>query len=353
MRILHIINVRWFNATAWYAYRLAEAGIALGDEAVIAGLPSSPVVNMAKDAGIGVFEADFNSNNILTIIKTIKRTASFIKDFKPDLIVCHRGEMFWWFSLYSRFFSKGWKLIRVRGDIRPPTTDFFSKYMHNKCAWRVITSAEIIRDKFLTKLKTPPYKVSTVYGGVNTDIFKPNKDLRLATRKSLGYGNDDFVVAIVGRFDPVKGHEVFLKACSLVYKNGMKNLKVLLVGFPENITVSQIETLIKENGLEDVAFITGRRNDVAALMNASDLGVVASLGSEAICRVAMEFMACGVPVVASDAGVLPEMFSDLNLYPMKDYELLAQRIKRHNNYIKIYDSKDFYRQFISACSIDR
>ncbi|MBQ3033861.1 MAG: glycosyl transferase, partial [Deferribacterales bacterium] len=76
MRILHIINVRWFNATAWYAYRLAEAGIALGDEAVIAGLPSSPVVNMAKDAGIGVFEADFNSNNILTIIKTIKRTAS-------------------------------------------------------------------------------------------------------------------------------------------------------------------------------------------------------------------------------------------------------------------------------------
>lgn len=350
MRVLHIINVRWFNATAWYAFRLAEAAVKEGDFSAIGGLPNSPVVKMAKSAGIPVLEADFNSNNIFTIIDTIKKTVAYIKEFKPDLVVCHRGEMFWWFSLYSRFFSKGWRLIRVRGDIRPPTTDFFSRYMHNKCASTVIVSADIIREKFLLKLKTPPSKVFTIYGGVNTEVFKADQLLRVEKRKELGYTDNDYVVSIVGRFDPVKGHEVFLKACSLLYNNGMKNLKVLLVGFPENISIKDMELIIKENGLEKITIITGRRDDIPGLMNASDLGVVASLGSEAICRVAMEFMACGVTVVSSDAGVLPEMLPSNNVFPMQDYKALAERIKNHENYIKRYSAKDFYHQFISVCS---
>lgn len=349
MKILHIINVRWFNATAWYAFRLAKAGNELGYDSVIAGLPNSPVVNMAKDIGLKTFETDFNSNKPLEIVKNIKKTSKFINEYKPDIVVCHRGEMFWWFSLYSRFINKSFMLVRVRGDVRPPTTDFFSKYMHNKCAKVVITSSNTIRDSFINKLNIPENKVYTVYGGVDTNIFKKDENLRFEKRKELNYDYNDFVVSIVGRFDPVKGHETFLKACGKLYKEGMKNLKVLLVGFPENIEISQIEDLIKENNLQDVSYITGRRNDIAGLMNASDLGVVSSIGSEAICRVAMEYMACGVPVVASDAGVLPEMFKEPNLYKMKDYIGLANSIKSYEKNIKIYDEKDFFNEFINIC----
>ena len=39
MNIVHLINVRWFNATAWYALRLIESGILAGDRAAAAGLP--------------------------------------------------------------------------------------------------------------------------------------------------------------------------------------------------------------------------------------------------------------------------------------------------------------------------
>lgn len=349
MRILHIINVRWFNATAWYAFRLMMVARTAGDVSAVAGLPLSPIINMARDEGFQVLEADFNSNNVFNIIKTIKKTAAFIKEFQPDLVVCHRGEMFWWFSVYSRFFSKTWKLIRVRGDIRPPTADFFSRFMHNSCAFAVIASAEIIRKKFIYSLKTPPEKVFTVYGGVDTDVFKPDAELRREIRHELGYSESDYVVSVVGRFDPVKGHEVFLKACSLLYKNGMQNLRVLLVGFPENITLNDMERMVKENGLADITFITGRRKDVPALMNASDLGVISSIGSEAICRVAMEFMACGVPVVASDAGVLPEMFSGDSSYPMGDYVALSERIKKRSGKVELYSEKDFYQKFLTAC----
>ncbi len=349
MKIIHIINVRWFNATSWYAFRLAKAARDLSDESVIAGLINSPVVNMAKNIGLPTFETDFNSNNPIKIVKNIKKISAFIRKYKPDMVVCHRGEMFWWFSLYSKFINKSFKLIRVRGDIRPPTTDFFSKFMHNKCAYRVITSANIIRDKFINNLNTPKKKVVTIYGGVDREVFKAYKDLRYNKCKELGYDINDFVVSIVGRFDPVKGHDTFLKACGLLYKEGMKNLKVLLVGFPENISVDEIKKMINENGLNDIATITGRVNDVNAYINASDLGVVSSIGSEAICRVAMEYMACNVPVVASNAGVLPEMFKAPNLYEMKDYKGLANSIKNHEKYIKIYCEKEFYKEFLNAC----
>ncbi len=349
MKILHIINVRWFNATAWYAFRLAKAGRDLGYESIIAGLPNSPIINKAKEIGIETFETNFNSNKPIQIIKNIKETSKFIRDTKPDIIVCHRGEMFWWFALYNRFINDSFKLVRVRGDIRPPTTDFFSKYTHNKCAKVIVTSANLIRDRFINTLNTPKDKVYTVYGGVDTSVFKKDETLRKNKRKELNYSDNDFVVSIVGRFDPVKGHDTFLKACGKLYKEGMKNLKILLVGFPENIKVDEIRYMIKDNGLEEISFITGKVDKVESYMNASDLGVVASIGSEAICRVAMEYMACGVPVVSSDAGVLPEMFESPNLYKMKDYEELAESIKNHKQNMKIYDEIDFFKEFISIC----
>ena len=52
MNIVHLINVRWFNATAWYALRLIESGILAGDRAAAAGLPDSPVINKAKELGM-------------------------------------------------------------------------------------------------------------------------------------------------------------------------------------------------------------------------------------------------------------------------------------------------------------
>ena len=52
MNIVHLINVRWFNATAWYALRLIESGILAGDRAAAAGLPDSPVINKAKELGV-------------------------------------------------------------------------------------------------------------------------------------------------------------------------------------------------------------------------------------------------------------------------------------------------------------
>ena len=48
-------------------------------------------------------------------------------------------------------------------------------------------------------------------------------------------------------------------------------------------------------------------DDVRPLMSELDVGVITSTRSEAICRVALEYMSFGIPVMASDVNILPEV----------------------------------------------
>ncbi len=109
--------------------------------------------------------------------------------------------------------------------------------------------------------------------------------------------------------------------------------------------------MVEDNGLNDITIITGKVDDITGIMNASDLGVISSLGSEAVCRVAMEFMACGVPVISSNAGVLPEMLPQQYRYDIYDDERLAFLITEKKGFIKIYDQKDFYNEFIEKINL--
>lgn len=350
MNIVHLINVRWFNATAWYAYKLAESAVLQGDKAAIAGLPLSPVIYHAKELEINTLEAPFTSNNLFMFFSNMRKLHKFIRDNNADVLCCHRGEMFWIIALDKFIFRRKYKLIRVRGDVRPPKKDIFSKFTHNIACDKIITSAEFIRNFFINNVGTKKDHVTTIYGGVNRKVFFEDKAKGKIYREKYNIHDDDFVVGVVGRFDPVKGHSVFLKACRKAYDKGMKNLKIILAGFPENISNEDMMKMIKENNLEDITIITGKVDDVTGVINAIDLGVISSLGSEAICRVAMEFMACNVPVVSSNAGVLPEMLPGEFIYEMQDDERLSELIVNKKGFIKIYDEIDFYKEFVNEIS---
>jgi glycosyltransferase involved in cell wall biosynthesis len=79
------------------------------------------------------------------------------------------------------------------------------------------------------------------------------------------------------------------------------------------VTVAAREEETRKAGLQvgsDVVISSIRVKDVAGLLSSTTLGVVPSLGSEIICRVAEEFLLCGTPVAVSAAGSLPEVLFD-------------------------------------------
>jgi len=129
----------------------------------------------------------------------------------------------------------------------------------------------------------------------------------------------------------VKGHEILFKAIAhLYYEKKVKNIKLLVAGIEANLTFSDIVELLKKYGIVTITSIVGYREDIQDVMSALDLGVIPSIGSEVICRVAFELMAVGVPVVASDVGVLPEVVPEENIYHFNNYLELADKIVNHS-----------------------
>jgi len=346
MKFLQVINVRWYNATAWYAVNLSRILKEHGHKVVVLGLPGSPPIKKACEYGLEVFELNLNSNNPFAIYKNHRELLAFIKDYKPEIINCHRGEFFWWFA-FNRWKSSNFKLLRTRGDQRKPSTDLFNRIIHNKWCDKIIATSNKIKNYYL-QMGINPDKIKVIHGGVDTRIFYPHIEERKRIREEFNFKDEDFVVGIVGRFDPVKGHEILIRAIAHLYNNcNFKNIRLFIVGFDSIISKTELEKKLVSHKIDNITKFAGFREDIASIINSFDLGVVSSMGSETICRVAMEIMACGIPVVVSNVGTLPELVEKKNVYQFDNYIDLAEKIKNHSKKNFIYSDESFYKEYLN------
>lgn len=142
-----------------------------------------------------------------------------------------------------------------------------------------------------------------------TEIERFGSIARSAARRQLGIAPETKVVLYVGRFDPRKGIETLVRAVSLsaVPKADLK----LIIGGGwrpgecDGKERDRIGSIVEELGLSDITSFPGglSREILPAYYAAADVCVVPS-HYEPFGLVAIEAMACGTPVVASDVGGL-------------------------------------------------
>ena len=148
-----------------------------------------------------------------------------------------------------------------------------------------------------------PERAHAVPMGVDLGLFRPHS--RLETRDVLGIGRDERVLLSVGRIEPFKGTDVLVRAVSLL----RERVRMLVVGGREDEPgVAWLRDTARENGVSDLLDWRAAvpQSDLPAYYAAADICVVPSL-HEMFGLVALEAMACGTPVVASDAGGLREL----------------------------------------------
>ena len=114
------------------------------------------------------------------------------------------------------------------------------------------------------------------------------------------------LVGAVGRLDPVKGYDDLIGAVRILKDRGTAVCCVIAgVGPDEN----RLRGLIDELGLEDSVRLLGLRDDIAALLRAFDVAVMSS-HSEGSPLAIIEYMAAGLPIVATSAGGISELIKD-------------------------------------------
>lgn len=327
MRSIQVVNVRWFNATAWYGMYLSRLLREGGHEVLVLGLPGTLSARKGEEWGLPMRLMDLNATTPWGIAALYGKLKALVAEFGPDVVNCHRGESFLLWGLLKKELGS-FRLVRTRGDQRLPKAGLVNRWLHNDVADAVITTNSPMTRHFRDVFKVPPHKLHQILGGVDTGVFNSDSIARARIRAELGYGEGDFVVGLLGRFDRVKGQHELIRAVATLHRAGLANIRLLLLGFDSATPESTVRGWIREHGIGSLTTITGKRPDIAACLNALDLGVVASLWSETIARAALEIMATEVPLIGTDVGVMPDLLSAQALLQAGDVDALAGRIRQ-------------------------
>ena len=139
----------------------------------------------------------------------------------------------------------------------------------------------------------------------------------------------DVVVTHISNFRPVKRIGDLVYAMSIVTKKAPEARLVLVGDGPER---HNIEKLVNQLDLSRHVLFTGYRSDVPHLIECADVVVLCS-ETESTPLTLLEGMSCGLPVVATEVGGIPEIVDDgVNgfLVPLKHPEAIAERILELN-----------------------
>lgn len=319
MNILQLIDEPWDSGITNYALTVSKSLAERGHKVVVGGWPNKPPLLQAKKLGLPILPVNFTNVNVFNLKMAMNKE-------NIELVNAHGGQSHFWvyFSLRATFSHI--PIVRTRGDIRTPAANAANKHLYEKSNL-IICAAEFIRSACIKSLGLPDYKFVTVYQGLDNTVFKPHY-ADDSMRNVLKTAPDTVLVGIVGRLDPIKGHSTFIQAAKMV-KDIYPKVKFVIVGKEENIKWKRLSEMVYGLGLQDEVSYLGRVEDVVRFMNACDIGVVASVGSEAIARVVMEWMSCGKPLVATKVGCIPEIVKDMEtgyLVDPGDHEAMAQRI---------------------------
>lgn len=197
---------------------------------------------------------------------------------------------------------------------------------------RWITLTEKMRRETIRCTRYPPERIIAVPLGIDLGVFDPSRYDTNAARKEFGIPMGKTVVGVIGRLDRQKGQDVLLKAApSLLQK--YPNLHFLLAGeetrgeegFKAEL-INVVDSLRLSSAVQFLPFT----KDVPNLLAGIDILCLTSL-SETYGLITLEAMAMKKPVVATNAGGVPEIVEDgvngLLVTPL-DPAQLAQAIDR-------------------------
>jgi glycosyltransferase involved in cell wall biosynthesis len=189
----------------------------------------------------------------------------------------------------------------------------------------VLTNAKAIRDGLITNDGLPEPKVCVVYNGVDLEKFHNTN----ANRESLfpGSAGKKLVVLVGNMITEVKGHPDLISAATSVVRLHPET-QFVLVG--EGAKRSEFEAQAEAAGVKANFLFLGRRADVPEILACCDIAVLPSL-AEGMPNAVLEYMAAGLPVVASALGgnleVIEDGVSGL-LVPSQDPKALSEALNR-------------------------
>lgn len=144
-------------------------------------------------------------------------------------------------------------------------------------------------------------RMLVIPNGFDTEQFRPDEVAGRRMRGTWGIAEDETLIGLVARLDPMKDHDSFLRAASLLLQE-RRNVRFVCVGDGPAPHRQELLSLAAELGVGDRVIWAGELQDMSAVQNALDIATSASAYGEGFSNAIGEAMACGVPCVVTDVG---------------------------------------------------
>jgi len=306
MRLVQLHDEDWDSGIAHYAVTLAAALRSRGHDVQFWSRAGSYSAAQGRTAGLEVREISGSWTSLPELRAELGRRGT-------QLINAHTGSAH---SLAAALAAgTEIKVVRTRGDTRPPKRHFLAQALARRTD-AYIAANRHLRDGLLEAF--PDARVELVFQGIAP----------LGAPAPLPVGSA--TVGILGRLDPVKGHVILMEAAAQLSRN-FSSAAYLAAGTGKPDRLVELNAKVLSLGLEGCFEFLGQVADVAAFINRCSVGVVASNGSEAVSRAALEWMQLGRPVVATHVGCLPDIVEEGRtglLIPPNDAQAMAKALTR-------------------------
>lgn len=300
MKILQLHDEPWDSGIAHYALTLAQELSRRGHRVFFWAAAGSFALRKAEETGL---EALGISRPWLRLPGLRRR----VRDLGIEVINAHTG------SSHSLAAALAWgrrsAVVRTRAEARPPASHPLARLLARRTQAFIAPNTSIrgqLRDAF------PSVRVELVLPGIPAPELSPLPDSP--------------VVGILGRLDPVKGHEDMLEAARLLRRR-FPEARFLAAGDGRPERLARLQGLAHGGGMEFLGYV----EDAPAFIARCRIGVVASVSSEAVSRAALEWMSLGRPLVATSVGGLPDLLAEGEtgfLVPPANPRQLSQALER-------------------------
>jgi L-malate glycosyltransferase len=235
-----------------------------------------------------------------------RQIADLAAEHGVDVLHCHQYSPF----VYGRI-AKLWRpelrLVYTEHGRLSDAPPSWKRRLVNPYLSRVDGSIVAVADdlrQYMVEARFPRTRIGVVHNGIEAGVL-PGPAQRRRARAELGIDDATFVLASVGRLDPVKDFMSLLEAHAEV-RRAVPQSRLLIVGDgPERAALAA--RAAQEDLAGSVDFL-GLRSNVRALLPAADLYVNSSI-SEGVSITILEAMASGVPVIATSVGGTPEVLA--------------------------------------------
>lgn len=192
----------------------------------------------------------------------------------------------------------------------------------NRLTTQVLANSQAVLDSTVESERISPQRICVLHNGIDLARMRPAPELRASTRERLGIADDQILVGNISALRVIKGVQMFVNAAAEAYRRDHR-LRFLLVGNGD--LKLHLNQTIRIYGLQGIIRVYGAVEDVRPYLAAFDVAVLSSQ-AEGFSNSLLEYMAAGLPIIATDVGGNREALGSCGLLIRPDVHELTTAI---------------------------